>query len=107
MKTLFSLLSLLLIIVLMAGCAPGTTVRVTTPGPNPLTNQPDAGGRVARAGEGLWHGIIAPVSLIMSFFAPDVRMYEVHNGGSAYDLGFLLGLAITIALISFFIRTRR
>ena len=58
-------------LVLMVGCAPGSSVEVTTPsstmqlaapGPNPLLNQPDAQGRVARAGAGLWHGIIAPVT---------------------------------------------
>jgi hypothetical protein len=107
MKKSIVLVSIFLVLMLMAGCAPGTTVRVTTPGLNPLTSQPDPAGRVAGAGEGLWHGIIAPVSLIMSFFAPNVRMYEVHNSGPSYDIGFLLGMALTVALIGFFIRTRR
>jgi hypothetical protein len=103
-------------LVLMAGCAPGSSVQVTTPsstmqlaapGPNPLLNQPDAQGRIARAGAGLWHGIIAPVTLVISFFNSDVRMYEVHNAGSEYDLGFLLGAALVIALLSLFARMRR
>ncbi len=103
-------------LVLIVGCAPGSSVQVTTPsstmqlaapGPNPLLNQPDAQGRVARAGAGLWHGIIAPVTLVISFFNSDVRMYEVHNAGSEYDLGFLLGVALVIALLSLFVRMRR
>lgn len=105
-----------ILLVLLAGCAPGSSVQVTTPdatmqlsapGPNPLINQPDLTGRVARAGAGLWHGIIAPATLIVSFFNSDVRMYEVHNAGSEYDFGFLLGVAIVIAIISLLIRMRR
>ena len=103
-------------LVLMAGCAPGSTVQVNTPnstmqlaapGANPLVNQPDAQGRVARAGAGLWHGIIAPITLVISFFNSDVHMYEVHNAGSEYDLGFLLGVALIIAILSLFVRMRR
>jgi len=114
-KSLFFTLSAILV-VLMVSCAPGSSVQVTTPsasvqlaapGPNPMINQPDATGRIARAGAGLWHGIIAPATLIVSFFSSDVRMYEVHNAGSEYDLGFLLGVAIVIAIISLLIRMRR
>ena len=103
-------------LVLMVGCAPGSSVQVSTPsstmqlaapGPNPLLNQPDAQGRIARAGAGLWHGIIAPVTLVISFFNSDVRMYEVHNAGSEYDLGFLLGLAIVISVLGLLVRMRR
>jgi hypothetical protein len=102
--------------VLLAACAPGASVQVTTPdssmqlrapGPNPLINQPDATGLVARAGAGLWHGVIAPVTLVISFFNSDVHMYEVHNAGSEYDFGFLLGLAMVIALLSLSARLRR
>jgi len=101
-------------LVLMVSCAP--TVQVTTPtstmqlaapGVNPLINQPDPQGRVARAGAGLWHGIIAPATLIVSFFNSDVRMYEVHNAGSEYDFGFFVGLALIIGLLGLFIRLRR
>ena len=101
---------------IMAACGPDTSVQVTTPdatmqlrapGPNPLVNQPDAAGLVARAGAGLWHGMIAPVTLVLSLFNPDVHMYEVHNAGSEYDLGFLLGVTLFIALLGLFARFRR
>ena len=114
-KSLFFALSGILF-VYITGCAPGSSVQVTTPttsmqlsapGPNPMINQPDATGRIARAGAGLWHGIIAPATLIVSFFNSDVRMYEVHNAGSEYDFGFLLGVAMVIAIISLLIRMRR
>ena len=110
------LVSVSIFLVMTAGCAPGSSVQVTTPsvtmqlsapGPNPSVNQADAGGRVARAGAGLWHGIIAPVTLLISFFNSDVRMYEVHNAGSEYDLGFLVGLALVIAILSLLVRMRR
>jgi hypothetical protein len=72
-----------------------------------MLNQPDGLGRVARAGAGIWHGIIAPVTLVLSFFDPNLHMYEVHNAGSEYDLGFLLGVTLIIALLGLFVRIRR
>jgi hypothetical protein len=116
MKKTLALSLCAMLLFLMAGCAPDTSVQVNTPnasmqlrapGPNPLVNQPDGQGLVARAGAGLWHGLIAPVTLIISFFNSDVHMYEVHNAGSEYDFGFLLGVTIVIALLSLFARMRR
>ena len=110
------ILSLVLFALLVAGCAPGSTIEVTTtestiqlsaPGPNPLINQPDTRGRVARAGAGLWHGIIAPVTLVLSFFNSDMHIYEVHNAGSEYDLGFFLGITLVIAILGILLRMRR
>ena len=116
MKKLLMLGLLTVLAVLIAACGPDTSVQVNTPtttmqlrapGPNPMVNQPDGVGMIARAGAGLWHGLIAPVTLVISFFNSDVHMYEVHNAGSEYDLGFLLGVTIVIALLSLFIRMRR
>jgi len=47
-----------------------------------------------RAGffRGIWHGWIAPVSLIWHFFNPQVRIYEVHNTGWSYDFGFYIAV---------------
>jgi hypothetical protein len=116
MKNVLRLSLLVMLSIVVAGCAPSTGVQVSTPdstmlltapGPNPMINQPDGLGRVARAGAGLWHGIIAPITLVLSFFNSDVQMYEVHNAGSEYDLGFLLGFTVIISLIGLFIRMRR
>jgi hypothetical protein len=41
---------------------------------------------------GLWHGLIAPITFIVSLFNPNVRMYETHNRGLLYDFGFLIGV---------------
>ena|SRR5687768_10205293 len=106
MKKLLVLATILL--VLVTGCAPGTdievtvpdtTIQLTTPGPNPLLNEPDENGRLAGAGQGLWHGLIAPVTLVGSFFNENTQMYEVHNNGSEYNLGFLVGVALVFLLL--------
>ncbi len=39
---------------------------------------------------GLWHGCVAPISLIIGIFNPDIRVYEKNNTGWWYDFGFLL-----------------
>jgi hypothetical protein len=72
-----------------------------------MVNQPDANGRIAGGGEGLWHGVIAPVALLLSFFNPNVHIYEVHNAGSAYDIGFMLGLLVLLAVVTLFLRLRK
>jgi hypothetical protein len=41
---------------------------------------------------GIWHGWIAPVSLIISFFNPAVRIYELNNTGFWYDFGFYMAI---------------
>lgn len=43
---------------------------------------------------GLWHGIIAPISFILSLFFDDIAMYAVNNNGGWYDFGFVLGAGI-------------
>jgi hypothetical protein len=73
---------LLLALVLVAGCAPG---------PNDLVNSPRGDGTVAGFWRGLWNGAIAPVTFIVSLFNPKVQMYDVHNNGNLYNLGYLLG----------------
>jgi hypothetical protein len=65
---------------LVAGCA----------GPNVLTGTAGKSG-VAGFWAGLWHGLICPVAFVISLFDHHVRLYEVHNTGALYDLGFLLG----------------
>jgi len=46
---------------------------------------------------GIWHGIVAPYTLIVRFFL-DIKMYAVPNGGLGYDVGFLLGIIGAIPL---------
>ncbi|HWQ46110.1 MAG TPA: hypothetical protein VN376_04540 [Longilinea sp.] len=78
---------------------PGFSLQVFAPGPNPLANTPDAQNHIASVLLGIWHGIISPITLTISFFNPNVQMYEVHNDGSPYNLGFLVGVAIVFLLL--------
>ena len=41
---------------------------------------------------GLWHGIIAPVSFVISLFTDDVAVWAVNNNGGWYAFGFLIGV---------------
>jgi hypothetical protein len=43
---------------------------------------------------GLWHGIIAPFSFVLSIFLDNVAMYAVNNTGGWYDFGFVIGAGI-------------
>ena len=103
-----NLILIAIMLVLVTGCAPGSSVEVdvpsstvvlTTPGPNPEQNKEDAAGRVAGVVQGLWHGLIAPVTLIGSFFNPTMEMYEVHNNGKEYNLGYLFGVALVFLIL--------
>ena len=129
---IFVLMTLMLVMV--AGCAPGTVAQINTPvpntktgtpapngqinvpgvsiqinvpGPNPLVNTVGAHGSVAGILLGIWHGIISPVTLVLSFVNKDVQMYEVHNDGSQYNLGFLIGVAILFVILGAIFGSRR
>jgi hypothetical protein len=41
---------------------------------------------------GVWHGWIAPVSLIAGLFNKDIRVYEAVNKGWLYDFGFYIAI---------------
>ncbi len=78
MKSFTVMLVLVIIAVSMTGCFPG-------------------GGSYAtdhRAGffSGIWHGWIAPLSLIVGLFDEGVRVYETNNTGWWYDFGFYIAV---------------
>lgn len=41
---------------------------------------------------GIWHGWLAPFSLIISIFDKNIRIYEVMNQGLSYDFGFYIAI---------------
>ena len=86
---------------------PGVSIQVNAPGPNPLVNTADAHGRVAGILLGIWHGVISPVTLVLSFANKGVQMYEVYNDGSEYNLGFLLGVALVFVILGAMVGSRR
>ena len=61
-------------------------------GPNELVGLPDPGGSVAGFWQGWWHGFISFFTFVASFFSDDVSIYEVHNNGTWYNLGYIFGL---------------
>jgi hypothetical protein len=77
---------LIIVAILMIGAC--------TAGPNPATNTASTDGAVAGFWLGWWHGVITPITFIISIFEPTVKLYEVHNNGAWYDLGFVLGAGL-------------
>ncbi len=51
---------------------------------------------------GIWHGWIAPVSLVLGFFNGVSRVYEIHNTGWFYDLGFYMAIISGFGGVSVF-----
>jgi hypothetical protein len=41
---------------------------------------------------GIWHGWIAPISLIVGLFKEGIRVYEPFNTGWWYDFGFYIAV---------------
>jgi hypothetical protein len=85
MNKALMILAAVVVLLALAGCAAG---------PNTLQGSPDSEGEVAGFWLGLWHGIIAPITFIISLFSDTVEMYDVHNNGGWYNFGFLLGVMI-------------
>jgi hypothetical protein len=69
---------LLLTVAALSGCVPGDG----SAGPG------DEAGFLS----GVWHGWIAPVTLVWSLFSKTVGIYEVNNSGFWYDLGFYMAI---------------
>lgn len=75
-------------LLLAAGCVPG---------PNDLEKTADADGRIAGFWKGVWHGLLAPITFVVSIFSKSVRFYEVHNNGGWYNFGFVLGAGLFLS----------
>jgi hypothetical protein len=67
------------------------------PGPNQMARTPGREGKVAGFWLGLWHGLIAPITFIVSLFSDKVSLYEVHNSGGWYNFGFVLGAGLFLS----------
>ena len=87
MNKVFTAIILVIMFVFLAGCVPGY---------NELINTANEKGNVAGFWQGLWNGIIAPVTFIISLFNKNIQMYEVHNNGNWYNFGFILGLIVIL-----------
>ncbi|MDI1324929.1 MAG: hypothetical protein PSV36_19450 [Algoriphagus sp.] len=83
MKTrILSLVSIVFVFILFSGCAESVEIdECVTSDPYGFLG-------------GLWHGIIAPFSFVLSIFLDNVAMYAVNNTGGWYDFGFVIGAGI-------------
>lgn len=71
----------LVALLLLTACAAGPESRWAPPEGSP-----------AGFFAGIWHGMVVVFSLVVSFFTDKVNIYELHNTGFGYDLGFVLGI---------------
>jgi hypothetical protein len=62
-----------------------------TAGANTMQSMTAPEGSIAGFWSGLWHGFIAVFTFIISWFSDSVGVYEIHNNGFWYNLGFLIG----------------
>ena len=78
MRTARVLALVLLVITTLAGCVPGDGTSAIE----------DPDGFLW----GIWHGWIAPISLIWGLFDSAIRVYEPINTGWWYDFGFYMAI---------------
>jgi hypothetical protein len=83
-------LAVIILVLLLAGlsCAPG---------PNSVEKTANAEGKIAGFWIGIWHGLISPITFVISLFSRSVRFYEVHNNGGWYNFGFVLGAGLFLS----------
>lgn len=51
---------------------------------------------------GVWHGWIAPLSLVLGLFKKGIRVYETINTGWWYDFGFYMAIISGFGGLSIF-----
>jgi hypothetical protein len=93
LKKIGIVLILTFFILLLSGCAPGSGSSTTE---NP-----------AGFFTGVWHGWIAPISLIWGIFNESIRVYEPINSGWFYDFGFYIAIIGGFGGISLFRRQKK
>lgn len=78
----FTLLLILILVtavaILLAGCVPG--------------DGHNTADKPAGFFWGIWHGWMAPISLLIGIFDSKIRVYEIFNNGWTYDFGFYIAI---------------
>jgi hypothetical protein len=78
-KRIISIIVLaVLLVLILAACAPGDGKATIEKPANFLW--------------GIWHGWIAPISLIIGIFNKGIRIYESINTGWWYDFGYYIAI---------------
>ena len=88
LKDLFAMAVAIAAMSLLSGCVPG----------DGTSNAHDPAGFFW----GIWHGWIAPVSLIIGIFNEHIRVYETYNVGWWYDFGFYIAVISGFGGVSLF-----
>jgi len=78
MKKIFLLILIVVLAALLTGCLPDIAVE----------QQENQAGFFM----GIWHGWIAPVSLIASIFNKNITIFESNNSGFWYGFGFYIAI---------------
>jgi len=86
------ILVFLFITLVLTACLPGDGARTITKSAGFFT--------------GIWHGWIAPISLIVGIINPAIHIYETFNTGWWYDFGFYIAIISGFGGISF-VRKKR
>ncbi len=93
-KKMFAVLLMFLVfIMLLSSCVPGGGHY------NPV--------KPAGFFSGIWHGWIAPFTLILSIFNKSISIYEPFNTGWWYDFGFYISIISGFGGIQFFRKKRK
>ncbi|TLX77753.1 hypothetical protein E9993_03665 [Labilibacter sediminis] len=87
-RNLMLLVSVIFITLLFTACIPGGGSY------NPV--------KPAGFFSGIWHGWIAPFTLIISLFNKSISIYEPFNTGWWYDFGFYISIIAGFGGIQFF-----
>lgn len=88
-KRIFALsIMSVLILLVITGCVPGDGTHTTA--------------KPAGFFWGIWHGWLAPISLIIGLFKKNIRVYETLNTGWWYDFGFYIAIISGFGGLSLF-----
>ena len=85
MRNSVILIFVLMICLLLAGCAAG---------PNAMQQPKADDNKPAGFLLGIWHGFISLFTFVISLFSDKVNVYEVYNNGGWYNFGFIIGISI-------------
>lgn len=92
LRYFFTIVMLFILMSLLTGCIPGD-------GSNNTQNP-------AGFFSGIWHGWVAPISLLIGVFNHDIKLYEIYNSGWWYDLGYYIAIISGFGGISLFRRKK-
>ncbi len=98
-KTVIAALGILLLIIVLFYGVLAVIVIATDSAPGGGTNSPD---RPAGFFKGIWHGWIAPISLVLSIFDKSIRIYEIYNKGFWYDFAYYAAIISGFGGLSLF-----